>query len=184
MIGNLEQGQTPGYACDYVFTAGNVIKLLHHNVFFIFHGDIMTLKCLLHKWPFVRGIPSGFPLTKGQWCRALMCSLLLAISTYEQKKGLPVIWDILMHQVYLLWDIITYLCPNFSSCFLNGGGGYCCHLTSDPGEHMNQIYPRDSQSHPGKKWYIIMKNTVDWLDEKYKHTQNFFLAKQWVCLIL
>ena len=54
----------------------------HENLFqkWILHDDVIKLKYFPRYWPFVRGIhrwPVNSP-HKGQWCRALMFSLICA----------------------------------------------------------------------------------------------------------
>ena len=61
------------------------------------HDDIKW-KQFLYYWPFVRGIhcsPVESP-HKGQWCGALMFSLICAWTKVEQTINMQVIWDAIM----------------------------------------------------------------------------------------
>ena len=66
--------------------------------YFKVHNYIIKWKHFPCYWPFVRGIhPSPVSsLHKGQWCRALMYSLICAEQTFEQTIAMPVIWDAIM----------------------------------------------------------------------------------------
>ena len=75
-------------------------------------GIVLTGKTFPHYFPFVRGIHwfvSGIhqwvPLTRGQWCGALMFSLLFAEKAADQSVELPVIWDVMK----LAWDHCYYV---------------------------------------------------------------------------
>ena len=61
----------------------------------IIHEDVIRWKHFPRYWSFVRGI-HRFTVDsphKGQWCRALMVSLIRAWQTVEQTIETPVIWN-------------------------------------------------------------------------------------------
>ena len=64
-----------GVWCGYGVQGG-----LNQHHFWMHHDDVIKWKHFLCYWPFVQGIhrsPVNFP-HKGQWCRALMFSLICA----------------------------------------------------------------------------------------------------------
>ena len=77
----------------HILKLGRILRL--QQVAYNIHDDIIKWKHFLHYWPFVRGIhwsPVDSP-HKGQWCRALMFSLICTWKTVEQTSETPVIWD-------------------------------------------------------------------------------------------
>ena len=87
------------------------VDLVPHN-----HHDVIKWKHFLHYWPFMRGIhrwPVNSP-HKGQWCRALMFSLLCAwINSWVNNRGAS---DLRRHNAHYDFTVMV-------SIFVTEGNG-------------------------------------------------------------
>ena len=70
-----------GKACSNLNEMGGKMQMVHaHMTWHVTHNEVIKWKHFLHYWPFVWGIhqsPVNSPY-KGQWCRALVFSLIHA----------------------------------------------------------------------------------------------------------
>ena len=122
----------------YIMAKHNCLHMVqYHTMFYTMwthHSDVMTWRCFLHYWPFVRGIhqsPVNSP-HKGQWCEALMFSLTCAWINVWVKNGLA--GDLRRHHAHCDVTVMLMITPwlrNFSGKTSCGGPWVYCRIWHD-----------------------------------------------------